>query len=221
MNKNGFVNIPLILLVVIVVGVVGYFVFTDLSKENIFPSDTKSEAQIPAFPVKLDTSGAPAAPADQALAEVTVLLQKDEEWEIRVDKIRDYSRYPDATNIELKEGDIISVRSNGWINTFKDNKIECPEGYTSSPKPTPAYPINQPQPTSPEPKITIGEKYLSKLLFVRCSNGLCQSTGWSVWLYNPSPVVEEYECVRSRNISPSVMPPVSPINTPSPVIPQQ
>ena len=96
---------------------------------------TEQPIKIPESPTKLETSGAPAPPADQALAEVTIISQNNDEWLISVDKIRDYIRYPIAKNPVLKEGEEISVYVNGFIDTFESRGPECPPGYIKSPKP--------------------------------------------------------------------------------------
>jgi len=204
MNQKGFADILLIVLVVAVVAIGGYFV---LVKQP--PSGTKSVVKIPSSPAKLSTSGAPAEPVDQALAEITVLSQTENGWKLHIDKIRDYIRYPAATNPQLKAGDTVSIRFNGWLDTFQYSEKVCPAGYIKSPKPAQAESATQPQPpaTRPQPKITVGEKYLTKLsgCFAVIGGFDCGPVGkgWSGWFYNPYSVVIEYECVKPEpNITP-------------------
>ena len=224
MNQKGFANVIIIgIAVAIILGVAGYFILVKQlspSKETITPtpssetstkgtvspSDTKSVVKIPSFPAKLSTSGAPAEPVDQALAEITVLSQTEDGWKFHIDKIRDYIRYPAATNPQLKAGDTVSIRFNGWLDTFQSSEKVCPAGYIR----TQAESTTQPQPpaTRPQPKITLGEKYLSKLFgcFAVIGGFDCgpAGQGWSGWFYNPYPVVIEYECVKPE---PGITPP--------------
>ncbi|MBI4053868.1 MAG: hypothetical protein HY397_00900, partial [Candidatus Doudnabacteria bacterium] len=188
----------------------------DTSIKTTPPSGVKTATKVPTSPIKLD-AGAPAPPADQALAEITVLSQVGEEWKVRVDKIRDYIRYPAATNPQLKVGDTISIRFNGWLDTFQSSDKVCPAGYIKSPKPTQAESTTQLPSTRPQPQITAGQKYLSKL-FGCFAQANCQTIGWSGWLYNPSPTVIEYECVKPDTTTP---PSTKPQDGPPSVEPQQ
>lgn len=152
----------------------------------------EQQAKIPESPNKLEISGAPAPPADQALAEIAIISQNNDEWNIRVDKIRDYIRYPNAKNPILKEGEEISLYVNGFLDTFEYRGPVCPPGYVKSPKPAEAQPTTAS--SRSVPKIAAGDKYLSKLL--GCFEELnCQRIGWSGYLYNPNPIVVETECV--------------------------
>lgn len=166
--------------------------------------------QLPTSPSKLDV-GSPAPPADQALAELTVVGESDGQWRVRIDKIRDYIAYPyntnpPSTNPQFRVGDTISIRFNGWLDTFESSSPVCPPGYLKSPKPGQAGSATQPPSVKPQPQITVGKQYLSKLegCFLQAN---CQTTGWSGWLYNSSPTVVEYECVQgSTTPPPSVNP---------------
>lgn len=208
MNQKGLTNIIVIgIAVAILLGVVGYFV---LVKQP--PSGTKSVTKIPSSPTKLGGPGDPAAPVDQVLAEITILSQTEDEWKIRVDKTRDYIRYPRATNPQLKAGDTISARFNGWENTVQYIDKMCPDGYLKSPKPEQGELETQPAPIPPQPIITVGKQYLATLYgcFAEIGGLACpnQKSGWSGRLYNPYPTVIEYECVKPEpNIPP---PPVEP-----------
>lgn len=234
MNQKGSANLIILgIVLVVVLGVGGYFVLVrkpatpsetqqsiapsgdttvtptpppDTSiKTTPPPSGTKTTVKVPVSPAKLD-AGAPAPPADQALAEIVILSQVGEEWKVRVDKIRDYIRYPAAINPQLKVGDTVSIRFNGWLDTFQSSDKVCPAGYIKSLKPPQAESTTQPPATRPQPKIMVGEKYLSKL-FGCFAQANCQTIGWSGWLYNPSPTVIEYECVKqSTTPPPSVEP---------------
>src|SRR3989338_8644607 len=174
------------------------------------PSGTKTTVKLPTSPSKLD-AGSPAPPADQALVEITVAGESDGQWRIRIDKIRDYIAYPyntnpPSTNPQFRVGDTISIRFNGWLDTFESSGPVCPPGYLKSPKPGQAGSATQPPSVKPQPQITIGKLYLSKLegCFFQTN---CQTTGWSGWLYNPSPTIIEYECVQgSTTPPPSVNP---------------
>jgi hypothetical protein len=168
-------------------------------------SPSKAPSPTPYSPAKLDKSD-PAPPADQALAEITVLSQTDEDTSIRIDEIRDYIRYPAATNPQLKVGDIVSIRFNGWLDTFRSDDTVCSAGYTKNPKPAQAESKEKsPGIPRPQPKIAVGTKGSSKLFgcFAKLN---CQTIGWSGWLYNPSPRVMEYECVKQGTTPPSVVP---------------
>lgn len=179
---------------------------SDTSVETISPATTsppnrtKTTVKVPTSPTKLD-AGAPAPPADWALTEITILSQVGEEWKVRADKIRDYIRYPATTNPQLKVGDTVTIRLNGWLDTFQGSDKVCPAGYIKSLKPAQTESTTQSPATRPQPKIATGEKYLSKLFgcFVQTN---CQTIGWSGWLYNPSPPVIEYECVKSDTTTP-------------------
>ena len=239
MNQKGFANIIVIgIVVAILLGVAGYFILVKQppaptqtqqtppskeivtpppspetsTKETVPPSGTESVIKIPSSPTKLGVSGAPAEPVDLVLTEITILSQTEDGWKIRVDKIRDYIRYPGATNPQLKVGDTVSIRFNGWLDTFQNSEKVCPVGYIKSPKPAQAESTTQPPSTHPQPKITVGEKFLAKLYgcFAEIGGFTCpnQESGWSVWLYNPYPTVIEYECVKSESgiIPPSVEP---------------
>jgi len=229
MNQKDFANI-IIIGIAILLGVAGYFILikqpspnkktittitptpspeTLITKETIPPNGTKSVIKIPSSPAKLNTAGAPAEPIDQALAEITVLSQTEDGWKLHIDKIRDYIRYPTATNPQLKADDTISIHFNGWLDTFQNSEKICPAGYVKSPKPVQAEPTNQLQPpaTHPQPKITIGDKYLSRLFgcFIIIDGFDCgpAGKGWSGGFYNPYPVIIEYECVKTEpNITP-------------------
>ena len=173
-------------------------------------SPRKAPSPIPSSPTKLD-AGAPAPPADQTLAEITILSQAGEEWKIRVDKIRDYIRYPAATNPQLKVDDTVSIRFNGWLDTFQSSDKVCPAGYTKSPKPSQAESTTQSPSTRPQPQIIVGQKYLSKLFgcFAEIGGFDCgpAGKGWSGWLYNPAPIIIDYDCVKqSTTPLPSVEP---------------
>ena len=146
MNKN-IILIGLIVGIILISGCIQ-------QEKSTFESDVKQETstKIPESPNKLETSGAPAPPADQALAEITIISQNDDEWKIRVDKIRDYIRYPAATNPQLKVGDTVSIRFNGWLDTFQSNDKVCPAGYIKNPS------HGQPGAATPQPEITVGEK---------------------------------------------------------------
>lgn len=247
MNQKGFANIIIIgIAVVILLGIAGYFVLvkqpptltqqTPPSKETITPtsssetstkgitppSGTKSVVKISSSPAKLSTSGAPAEPVDQALVEITALSQTEDGWKISIDKIRDYIRYPAATNPQLKVGDTVSIRFTGWLDTFQNSDKVCPTGYIKSPKPAQAESTTQPPATRPQPKIIVGEKYLAKLYgcFAEIGGFTCpnQKSGWSGGLYNPYPIVVEYECVKQGT---TVPPSVEPQQTPPSVEPQQ
>ena len=171
---------------------------------------TKTTVKLPTSPSKLDI-GSPAPPADQALAEITVAAESDGQWRVRIDKIRDYIAYPyntnpPSTNPQFRVGDTISIRFNGWLDTFESSGPVCPPGYLKSPKPGQAGSTTQPPSVKSQPQITVGKQYLSKLegCFLQTN---CQTTGWSGWLYNPSPTVVEYECVQgSTTPPPSVQP---------------
>ena len=170
--------------------------------------DTRTSVKVPTSLNKLD----PAPPADQSLAEITVFSQTSDgrEIKIRVDKLQDYIRYPAATNPQLKVGDIISIHFNGLLDTFQDDNTVCLTGYIKNPKPVQAESAETPPGViENQPKVTIGEKYLSKL-FGCFAESYCQTAGWSGWLYNPSPRVIEYECVKQGTTSPSVAPQSSP-----------
>ena len=170
-------------------------------KRSTFESDiqqtstkTGQPIKIPQSPTKLGTSGAPAPPADQVLTEITIISQNNNEWKIKVDKIRDYIRYPNAKNPELKEGEEVAVQLNSFLDTFEFRGPVCPSGYVKSPKPAGAQPTGGERSTRPTPKIIAGDKYLSKLL--GCFAELnCEKLGWSGYLYNPSPIIVEHECV--------------------------
>ncbi len=174
------------------------------------PSGTKTTVKLPTSPSKLD-AGSPAPPVDQALAEITVAGELDGQWRVHIDKIRDYIAYPyntipPSTNPQFKIGDTISIRFNGWLESFESTGPVCPPGYLKSPKPGQAGSTTQPPSVKPQPQITAGKQYLSKLegCFLQTN---CQTTGWSGWLYNPSPTVVEYECVQgSTTPPPSVQP---------------
>lgn len=183
------------------------------TKATIPPTSTKSIGKIPSSPTKLSTSGVPAEPVDQALVEVTVLSQTEDGWKLRVDKIRDYIRYPTA-NPQLKVGDVISIRFTGWLNTLQSRDKICPAGYIKSPKPAQAESTThqaesttQPPATRPQPKIIVSERYLAKLYgcFAEIGGFTCPNgkSGWSGWLYNPNPIVVEYECVKTGKTPPS------------------
>lgn len=171
---------------------------------------TSAAGKLPTSPSKLD-AGSPAPPVDQALAEITVAAESDGQWRVRIDKIRDYIAYPyntnpPSTNPQFKIGDTVSIRFNGWLDTFESTGPVCPPGYLKSPKPSQAGSVTQPPSVKPQPQITIGKQYLSKLegCFLQTN---CQTIGWSGWLYNPSPTVVEYECVQgSTTPPPSVNP---------------
>ena len=212
-NQKGFASIIILgIAVVVLLGVVGYFILnekqaTPLEVHN--PVATQSDPMIPrTIPIKLDAPKEdPAPPADQALAEITVLSQTSDELKLRIDNIRDYIRYPAATNPQLKTEDTISIHFNGQLDTFQDDTTTCPVGYVKNPKPAHSESgENLPGVLYPQPKITVGEKYLSKLIgcFAQAN---CQTIGWSGWLYNPSPTVVEHECVQgSTTPPPSVNP---------------
>lgn len=193
--QKRYANIWIIIAVIVLSGIAGYFVFVDepttqieteesmttsgavdstitpTPTSDISPEDdtssngTKTEVKIPQFPTTLDT-GSPAPPADQALAEITVLAQTGEGWTIRINKIRDYIRYPDNTNPELKLNDAIFFRLTGWVDIFEmdDGPPLPPSGVRS------------------QPEIAVGEEYLSKLFgcFLEIP---CSTIGWSGWLY--------------------------------------
>ena len=234
MNQKGFANLVVIgIVLAVVLGVGGYFILVkkpvtpsetqqpiipsgdttvtptpppDTSSKNTPPSGgTKTTVKLPTSPTKLD-AGAPAPPADQALAEITVVSKLDGEWRIRIDKFRDYISYPYATsppstNPQPRIGDIISIRFNGWLDTFESTGPVCPAGYLKSPKPGQAGSATQPPSVKPQPQITVSKQYLSKLIgcFAQAN---CQTIGWSGWFYNPSPTVIEYECVKPDTTTP-------------------
>ena len=199
MNKN-IILIGLIVGIILISGCIQ-------QEKSTFESDVKQETstKIPESPNKLETSGAPAPPADQALAEVTILSQNNDQWKIRVDKIRDYIRYPNAKNLELKEGEEVSVYVNGFLDTFEFRGPTCPPGYVKSPKPAGAQSETGEPSTRPIQKIVVGGRYLSKL-FGCFAEANCQPIGWAGWLYNPSSTIIEYECVK-QSTTPTVVPP--------------
>lgn len=218
-NQKGFAII-VVIAVVILLGLTGYFALvkqasapsqsqnqpTPANEENVSlpsPAETlppANDKEIPSSPTKLSGSGSAAEPVDLVLAEITVLAPAENGWKIQIDKIRDYIRYPKAPNPQLKAGDAVSVYFNGWLDTFKDSEKTCPEGYVKSPA-TPAGSANQS--SAPQPEIIAGQKYLAKLYgcFAEIGGFVCpnQKTGWSGWLYNPSPVTIEYECVKPES----------------------
>lgn len=162
--------------------------------ESDVQQKSSTTLEIPELPTELKTSGAPAPPADQALAEITIISQNDNEWKIKVNKIRDYIRYPNAVNPMLKEGDEISVSVNGFLDSFESRGPVCPPEYVKSPKPTQAQSLTDEPSTRPIPTIKVGDKYLSKLL--GCFAELnCERLEWSGYLYNPNSIIIEHECV--------------------------
>ncbi|MFA5432226.1 MAG: hypothetical protein WC319_05065 [Candidatus Paceibacterota bacterium] len=172
------------------------------STENELLPETKIESElmkieIPSFPSKIDVSGVSSEPSDQALAEITVLSQTGNDLKISIDKIRDYIRYPKATNPQLKAGNTISISFNDWLDTYKDDGKVCPVGYTRSLITEKTVPANQVQPQRVSPVIIVGEKYLAKLrgCFQEGEGFTCGISGWSVQLYNPYPIFLEYECI--------------------------
>ncbi|TSC81499.1 MAG: hypothetical protein G01um101420_971, partial [Parcubacteria group bacterium Gr01-1014_20] len=70
------------------VGIGGYFILVKKPQTLNLLGGTKT-AKLPSSPAKLSTSGAPAEPVDQALAEITVLSQTENGLKLQVDKIRD------------------------------------------------------------------------------------------------------------------------------------
>lgn len=233
MNQKGFINFIVIgIVLAVVLGVGGYFALVrkpltpsetqqpiippsdttvtptlppDTSIKTTPPSGTKTTIKLPTSPSKLD-AGAPDLPADQALAEITVLSQVGEEWKVRVDKIQDYIRYPAATNPQLKVDDTIYVDFDRWLDTVKT--VTCPEGYTEVYGTTEAQFPAPPPP--PQPRIIVDEKYLAKLFgcfaneTFTCPKGI---NGWSASFYNPTPVVIEPKCMK-KDITP--IPPPEP-----------
>ena len=183
---------------IILIGlIVGIFLISGCiqQEKSTFESDVqqKTSTKISESPNKLETSGAPAPPADQALAEITIISQNNDEWEIRVDKIRDYIRYPKAKNPVLKEGEEVSLYVNGFLDTFEFRGPTCPPGYVKSTKPAGAQSETGEPSTRPIPKIVVGDRYLSKLL--GCFAELnCEKLRWSGYFYNPNPLVVEHEC---------------------------
>ena len=148
---------------------------------------------------------------DSALAEITFLSEQNGQWKIRVDKIRDYIRYPRATYPQLKGGDEINIFILDLIDTYQNTISTCPEGYVKSvksPKPGKASSNESLPSTRPIPKIIAGDKYIAQLHACFTNTGLgCEREGWSAYLYNPNPTVLEYECViPSSNTSPLVEP---------------
>lgn len=206
MSRKGFASIIILLLLasVLVVGGAWYYKARKVT-ETVVPQEQYSSTTIPTSPAKLDV-GAPAPPADQALSEVTILSEENGAWKIYIDKIRDYIRYPAATNSQLKVGDTVSIRFDGWLDTYQSSDKVCSAGYIKSPKPAQAGSATQSSSTRPQPQITVGQKYLSKLLgcFAQAN---CQTIGWSGWFYNSTPIVIEYDCVRSSTNTPPTVGP--------------
>ena len=187
--KKNIILIGLIVGIILISGCIQ-------QEKSTFESDVQQETsiKIPESPNKLETSGSPAPPADQTLAEITIISQNNDEWKIRVDRIRDYIRYPNAKNPVLKEGEEVSLYVNGFLDSFEFRGPTCPPGYVKSPKPARAQSQTDEPSTRPIPQIVIGDKYLSKLL--GCFAELnCEKLGWSGYFYNPNPLVVEYECV--------------------------
>ncbi len=183
MDNNNIFLIGLIIGIILISGCI--------QKES---TKTEQPIKIPESPTKLETSGAPAPPADQVLAEITIISQNNDKWKIKVDKIRDYQRYPNAVNPILKEGEEIPVAVNGFLDTFESRGPVCPSGYVKSPKPAGTQPVGGEPSTRPTPKIIVGDKYLSKLL--GCFAELnCERLGWSGYLYNSNLMIVEHECV--------------------------
>jgi len=203
-----------IIVCVAVIIILGFIIYLFLPKNQ--PSDGGNNTnniittEIPSLPDKIDTASIPAEPVDLVLAEVTVTAQSENTLQITIDKIRDYIKYPKSTGEPLKAYENISIAFNGWIDTYKEKALVCPEGFT---KKAISQAITEGSTQAVDKcdvhQIVTGESYLAKLsgCFFNSDIISCGKTGWSVYLYNPCQKVVKYECVQNTTIPPSVTPP--------------
>ena len=182
---------------------------------------TQQSIKIPESPTKLDPTRELARPADKILAEITFLSPTDGGWKVQINEIRDYIRYPGATNSMLKVNDEVSIYLDGSLDTFESRGPNCTSGYRKSPKPKNAETTTASSPpTHLIPKVAVGDKYLSSLL--GCFKELnCQRIGWSAYLYNSNPIVIEHECVPVSTVSTGTPPTIQPQETLPSVEPKQ
>ena len=198
--------------IVIVVLIVIIFITACAKKDESTQEDIYKQKKISTVENKQITNiGVPskASPSalDSALAEITFISEQDERWKIRIDKIRDYIRYPRATYPQLKEGDEVNIFVLDFIDTYQNTGPTCPEGYVKAPKPGQASSNESPPSTRPIPKIIAGDKYVAQLHACFTSTGLgCEREGWSAYLYNSNPLILESECVLPSSTQPAIKP---------------
>lgn len=123
----------------------------------------------------LPTSASADGPLDTALAEITVLSVQGDIAAVRVDKMVDYRRYPDATYKKLLEGDTIELRvygiSFGSTNETGTVGVQRSAGKLAN---------------APKPEASAEKRYLADLSFCKTGyvGGLeCAYDGWSTYLY--------------------------------------
>jgi len=118
-------------------------------------------------------------PLDTALAEVTIISVQDDLTKIRVDEIKDYIRYPDATYPKLNVGDEINVRVYS-IASESGGGVETQAELISG---------TEPPSITPHPKPLEGKKYLASMsvCFTDYFGGLsCTcAEGYSCWAQLP------------------------------------
>lgn len=187
MNQKGFANITLLgIIIVIIVGLVGYFSFRQKSvvdqgglpvqPSGTVTSDNKSTAQ-PGEQKGPPTQASTRGPLDTAWAVITVLSVKGEIAYVQIEEIRDYNRYPKATYPELKTGDKINTRVYDMV--FPDNGTVDARSQRGERVEELTTPV-------PSPKPVVGRKYLADMSYCITDyfGGLsCEYEGWSSALY--------------------------------------
>lgn len=185
MNQKGFANITLLgIIIVIIVGLVGYFSFRQKSAVNqdvspLQPLDTVTNGNkttpCPAGQKRnLSTNASTSGPLDTAWAVITILTVKNEIAYVQIEQICDYNRHPEATYPELKTGDKINTRV--YDMAFSDNARTDALMQRAEELNTPV----------PSPKPEVGRKYLADMSYCITDyfGGLsCEYEGWSSALY--------------------------------------
>ncbi|MBI2542919.1 MAG: hypothetical protein HYW24_01915 [Candidatus Aenigmarchaeota archaeon] len=149
----------IILAIVAVVAIVFALVNTQMTKQ-------------PNIPIVASPDG----PLDTALAEITILSAQDEIANIRIEKIKDYKRYPNAGYPQLKVSDEISVKV--YYLALESSTENETTGQGEQPP--------ESSPISSQLKPTIGKKYLADMTLCipdYIGELSCTYNGWSVGLY--------------------------------------
>lgn len=169
MKKKGTANIAILIGIVLLVGIVGYF---GLSKRTKAPVITDiSVSQLPGQTGKTYELPTHAAPSlfDSGLGDITVISKTSEgKWKVRVDALIDYIRNPHAAYPALKSGDEV------FLNELQIQYFSSGVGQAVPSGATP--PASAPQPTA-------GSRYRAQLFYCTTKTGAQCPKGEGWWGY--------------------------------------
>ena len=112
-------------------------------------------------------------PSDTAMAEIKILYVQNDLAKIRIEKIKEYFRHPDAVHSQLKIGDEIEARIYHFAPSSSSTNTRIAEGSNST------------LTTIAKAEPIVDEKYLANMSICLAEYGFgCAYEGWSVALYS-------------------------------------